>query len=136
MSWFSFNFKFIVETALDHVGSALNSTFVNRTTSGLSGFWLSKTTANSVIKGIASPNPFCKALYFTSASLGTVSLASTCVCIISNRCALTGSIPVCSAVLAYGTEVGARGCSCLASTLDPTSGLLEKAIDKCIYCAN
>jgi len=88
----------------------------------------------SIGKGILSPMPWCKGLYFASAALNGVSCVTSGLCLVSGLSCIA-PIPLLAGAVGYGTSIAARGCNSLADCMDPTVGLSAKAVDTCIDLA-
>ena len=124
----------IIKTYGEKVGYLSNSTFFNVSTSGIGVAFSGAGCARSFFKGVASPMPWCKGLYFTSATLNGVSCLTSSLCLLSGYSCIA-PIPVIAGAIAYGTSVGARACNSLADCMDPTAGLSATGIDTCIDAA-
>ena len=118
----------------DKVGHLFNNTVFNVSTSTFGVAFTGAGCARSIFKGIASPVPICKCLYFTSATLNWVSCVTSSISLLCGNSCLS-RVPLLTGSLAYGTSISARACNSLAACMDPTSHLTGKAIDSCIDAA-
>lgn len=108
--------------------------FINLSTSTFGVLLTGASSARNLFKGIASPSPWCKGLYFTSATLNGVSCIASSLCL-HYRYSCIAPIPLLTGSVAYATSVGARAYNSLADCMDPTAGLSTKAVDICIDAA-
>lgn len=123
-----------ITTCGDKIGHLFNNTIFNVSTSGVGVAVTGAGCARSFFKGIASPLPWCKGLYFASSTLNGVSCISSSLCLLSGYSCIA-PIPVIAGTIAYGTSVGARACNSLADCMDPTACLSAKGVDACIDLA-
>jgi hypothetical protein len=131
MGWFPTRFHII--TFPDKIGYLFNSSLFNSTTSTIGVAFTAAHCSRSFFKGVASPMPWCKFLYFSASALNGVSCVTNGACLIYGLC--PGPIPLLAGSVAYGTSVGARACNSLADCMDPAAGLSGKAVDTCIDLA-
>ena len=123
-----------IKTCGDKIGYLFNNTLFNVSTSGIGIAFSGSCCARSFFKGIASPTPLCKGLYFTSAALNGVSCTASGLCLLSGYSCIA-PLPVLAGSIAYSTSVGARACNSLADCMDPAAGLTSKAVDTCVDLA-
>jgi hypothetical protein len=123
-----------IKTCGDKIGYLFNNSIFNVTTSGVGVCLTGASCAKSVCKGIMSPIPWCKALYFTSATLNGVSCTASGLCLLSGYSCL-GPLPILTGSVAYATSVGARACNAIGDCMNPAAGLTSKAADTCIDLA-
>jgi hypothetical protein len=116
-----------IKTCGDKIGYLFNNNLFNVSTSGIGVAFTGANCATSFFKGVASQMPWCKGLYFTSATLNGVSCVTSSLCLLSGYSCIA-PIPIIAGSIAYGTSVGARACNSLADCLDPTAGLSAKGI--------
>lgn len=116
------------------IGDGKLTSIFNVSTSGIGVAVTGASCARSFFKGVASPLPWCKGLYFTSSALSGVSCVSSSVCLLSGASCIA-PIPVLAGTIAFGASVGARACSSVAVCLDPAAGLCGKGVDTCIDLA-
>jgi hypothetical protein len=122
-----------IKTCGDKIGYLFNNSLFNVSTSGIGVAFTGANCARSFFKGVASPMPWCKGLYFTSAALNGVSCATSSICLLSGYSCIA-PLPVLAGTIAYGTSVGARACNSLADCMDPAV-LTSKEVDTCIDLA-
>ena len=84
MSLFKEGIKIVHKFSGNNIGYLFNNTVYNSSTSTIGFVFTGKNCIKSVLKGIASPLPWCKGLYFTSATLSGVS------CVLSSYSLLIG----------------------------------------------
>jgi len=126
--------KVIVETCGDKIGYLFKNSLFNVSTSTVGVVVTGASCARSITKGILSPNPLCKGLYFTSAALNGASCAASGLCLVSGYSCMA-RLPLIIGSVGYITSVGARSCSSVADCMDPTSSLTEKGVNACIDLA-
>jgi hypothetical protein len=118
----------------EKLGYLFNNSLFNVSTSGVGVAFTGANCARSFVKGVASPLPWCKVFYFSSAALSGVSCATSSICLLSGYSCL-GVVPVITGSIAYRTSVAAKGCNALADCMDPAAGLSARAVDTCINVA-
>ena len=123
-----------IKTCGDKIGYLFNNSMFNVSSSGFTVAFTGASCARSLVKGIASPMPWCKGLYFTSATLNGVSCVASGLCLLSGYSSFA-PLPMITGSIAYGTSIGARACNSLADCMDPTVGLSAKGVDGCIDLA-
>lgn len=123
-----------ITTCGDKIGYLFNSTILNVTSSGVGVAFTGANCGRSFFKGIASPTPWCKGLYFTAAALNGVSCGSSTLALLSGYSCLA-PVPVATGAIAYATSVAAQACNSLGDCMDPASGLTAKSVDTCINLA-
>ena len=123
-----------IKTCGDKLGYLFNNSLLNSSTSGIGVAFTGANCARSFIKGVASPMPWCKGLYFTASALNGVSCFTSSACLLSGYSCIA-PIPLIAGSIAYSSSVAARGCSALADCMNPTVGLTAKGVDTCIDLA-
>jgi len=115
----------------NNIGYLFNNTVYNSSTSTIGFVFTGKNCIKSVLKGIASPLPWCKGLYFTSATLSGVSCVLSSSCLLSGWSCL-GPYNLFIAGTGYLTSLGARGCNTLGDCMNPAASLSNTAVERCI----
>lgn len=123
-----------IRTCGDRIGYLFSNTLFNVSTSGFGVALTGASCAKSFFKGVASPMPWCKGLYFASATLSGVSCTSSALCLLSGYSCIA-PLPLLTGTIAYSASVGARACNALGDCMDPAAGLTAKGVDACINLA-
>jgi hypothetical protein len=123
-----------INTALDKVGFLFNNTAFNVTATGGLMLWTGRSAVRSIGKGIVSPFPTCKALYFTAATLSGVSCGCNSLCMFTSRSGIN-RYSVGLGSLGSISSWGASTCSSMADCMNPMTGLADAATNACIDAA-
>jgi hypothetical protein len=120
-----------IKTCGNKVGYLFNNSMFNVSTSGVGTGVTGFCCIKSLAKGIASPLPWCKGLYFASSTLSGVSFVLNGVCLISGYSSVA-KLPLLTGTLGYVTSVGARACNNLADCMNPADYTTNKAVESCL----
>lgn len=118
----------VLKTCGYKIGYLFNNSLVNVSSSGLGVAITGANCGKAFFKGVASPFPWCKGLYFTASTLNGVSCAASSACLLSGYSCIA-PLPVITGTIAYATSASARACNSFADCMDAASGLTAKGVD-------